>query len=259
MEFLLISFIAGVLTVLAPCVLPVLPIILSGSIHDRDQYRPLIITMSLGLSIVIFTLLLKVSLIFVEVPPRFWTFVSGGIIFFFGIITLFPIFWEKLSQRIGLNSRSQKLLQKANKKKGRWGMVLLGASLGPVFASCSPVYFIILATILPADFMTGLINLLVYGLGLASILFIIAFLGQKAVSRARWAADPKGWFKRGLGVLFLIVSIGILTGYDKKVEGRLLDQEWAVWSIETRLGEALHERVETSSASEETFSDDMLE
>jgi cytochrome c-type biogenesis protein len=239
MEYLPIAFFAGILTVLAPCVLPVLPVIISGSLQERDPFRPVIITLSLGLSIVIFTLLLKVSTIFVDIPQSFWQILSGTIIFFFGIITVWPGLWEKVSHTCGLSGGSHKLLHKASKTQGRWGMVLLGASLGPVFASCSPVYFIILATILPANFFVGLINLIAYGLGLAAIMFVIAYFGQKAISRARWAADPMGWFRRGLGVLFLIVGLAILTGLDKKAEIWVLDQEIYTGAFEEQLVERL--------------------
>ena len=50
------------------------------------------------------------------------------------------------------------------------------------------------------------------------------------------AADPHGWFKKTLGILFLVVGIGILTGYDKKLEIWVLDQGWnGVTQIEQQL------------------------
>ena len=63
MLLLLISFIAGVLTILAPCVLPLLPVIIGGSISGKtkEKSRPYIIAASLAASLVVFTLLLKLS------------------------------------------------------------------------------------------------------------------------------------------------------------------------------------------------------
>ncbi|MBP7062265.1 hypothetical protein KBA84_05715 [Patescibacteria group bacterium] len=61
MGLYLAAFLAGILTILAPCVLPVLPIILGGGLVEGKIKRILIICLSFIVSIVAFTLLLKVS------------------------------------------------------------------------------------------------------------------------------------------------------------------------------------------------------
>ena len=53
---------------------------------------------------------------------------------------------------------------------------------------------------------------------MALALLLIAWLGQRFIRRVKWAADPKGWFKRGLGLLFLVVGILVLTGGVKKIQ-----------------------------------------
>lgn len=226
MQYLPLSFLAGVLTILAPCVLPVLPIIIGGSITDRRWYRPLVITLSLAASIVVFTLSLKATTFFIDIPSWFWKYFSGGIVLAFALSLLMPNLWAKLSSKLSLGTSSHGLLSGAQKKDGLFGMILMGAALGPVFASCSPTYFFILGTVLPANFFVGLLNLIVYALGLALVMLVIAVLGQRATRSLRSAADPNGWFKKTLGVLFLIVAFGILTGYDKKFEAWVIDKGW---------------------------------
>ena len=76
----LIAFIAGILTILAPCVLPIRPLILAGSIGENNKWYPYIVTLSLSLSIVIFTVLLKASTVLLEIPPEVWKYVSSVII-----------------------------------------------------------------------------------------------------------------------------------------------------------------------------------
>lgn len=56
---LFVSFVAGMITVLTPCVLPVLPVILGGSLTDQDKYRPRVIIVSFACSILLFTLTLQ--------------------------------------------------------------------------------------------------------------------------------------------------------------------------------------------------------
>lgn len=225
MTLLFLSFIAGVLTVLAPCILPLLPIIIGGSVQQEGhRFKPFIITASLAVSIVVFTLLLKVSTALIDVQEHLWSTISGVIIIIFGVISLFPTLWEKFSVRLNLTGRSNKLLSASAQKKTYWGEILMGASLGPVFSSCSPTYFVILATILPQSFAKGILYLIVYALGLALILLLIALVGQRFVKRIQWAADPNGWFKRGLGILFILVGIFVITGADKKVQTYILDK-----------------------------------
>ena len=233
MFLLFLSFIAGVLTVLAPCVLPVLPIIIGGSAQDSQRRNPYVITASLAVAVVLFTLLLKFSTLFVNVPPEVWSYTSGTIIIFFGLITIFPNFWDKFNFRLGLSAGSDKILNSSAHQTGRIGDMLIGLSLGPVFSSCSPTYFLILATVLPQSFGKGLADLIAYALGLSLILLLISLLGRRFIEKAKIAANPNGVFKRVLGVLFLVVGILIFTGGDKKMQVFFANHGWSgVSSIE---------------------------
>jgi len=213
--------------VLAPCTLPLLPIIIGGSLREggaQGKWKPVIITVSLALSLILFTLILKASTVFIDVPQMFWQLFSGILITLMGIITLFPSLWEKISLQLHLSQKSNRALAESAQKKTYSGDILIGASLGPVFASCSPTYFLILATVLPENFATGLLYLTVYAIGLSMILLFVALLGQKFVKKIQWAADPKGWFKRALGILFILVGVFIVTGTDKKLQTYILDK-----------------------------------
>lgn len=226
MEYFGLSLLSGVLTVLSPCVLPLLPVIIGGSLTNQHKSRPWIITGSLVVSIVAFTLILKVSTAFINIDPRVWTLISGGLVIGFGIVNLFPSVWEKFSGKLNLSGRSDKLLQASAQKQSLAGSVLVGLSLGPVFSSCSPTYAIILATVLPQHFLVGLMNLIIYAAGLASMLLLVGLFGQRLVKKLRWAADPHGWFRKVLGIVFIIVGITILSGYEKRFEAYLLEQGW---------------------------------
>jgi len=237
MILLLISFVAGILTVLAPCVLPVLPIIIGGSIDTtNNRYKKaLTIIVSLGLSILAFTFLLKATTVFISIPPDFWKWISGSIIIIFGLISVFPKLWEsKLVAK--LNIKSNKLLGKGNQKNSFFGDVIIGAALGPVFSTCSPTYFIVLATVLPVSFFLGLIYLIAYVVGLGLVLFFIAILGQKLVSKLNIAADPNSKFKKGLGIFFILLGLAIFTGIDKKLETKLIESNiFDITQVEQRL------------------------
>lgn len=236
MTLLLISFIAGILTVLAPCVLPLLPIIIGGSVQGGRKRNPYVITASLAVAIVLFTLLLKFSTVFINIPQTVWSLISGIIIIIFGLISVFPQLWENINIKLGLSNRSDALLADSAKVKGHGSDILMGMSLGPVFSSCSPTYFLILATVLPRSFAAGLVYLIAYAIGLSLMLLLVSLLGQRFIQGARFAADPRGWFKRGLGVLFILVGILILTGKDKDLQTYLLQKGYYPTSaLETSL------------------------
>ncbi|MEZ5184523.1 MAG: cytochrome c biogenesis protein CcdA [Candidatus Nanopelagicales bacterium] len=219
------AFIAGVLTTLAPCVLPMLPVIVGGSIAGQgsDRRRAYVIAASLGVSVVLFTLALKASTVLIEIPPQAWAYVSGGLLIALGLVSLFPGVWDRASAALSLQARTTGGLSHARRHNGFAGQVLIGAALGPVFSSCSPLYAYVVVTVLPAEFGYGILLLAAYVLGLCGTLLVISLLGQRFVQRMGWAADPHGWFRRGLGVVFVLVGLFVLTGADKDVQAWIIE------------------------------------
>jgi len=239
MTFLFLSFIAGLLTVLAPCVLPLLPVIIGGAVTDtRSRWKPYVITGALALSVIVFTLLLKFATIFINIPQYFWQIISGCILIFFGLITVFPGAWENGAAKANLllMRRSNALLATGVKKESFLGDIIIGASLGPVFSSCSPTYFVILATVLPQSFAMGLIDLIAYAVGLSLSLLAIALTGQRLVQKLVGVSDPRGLVKRTLGVIFIAVGIFILTGFSTTIQKYVIDKGiFDITRFETKL------------------------
>ncbi|MEO5635446.1 MAG: cytochrome c biogenesis protein CcdA [Candidatus Paceibacterota bacterium] len=238
MTLLIISLVAGMLTVLAPCILPLLPVIVGRSLTDStlSKRRLFVVVTSLGLSIILFTLLLKASTLFIDIPQDFWKWFSGGIIFIFGLVSLFPELWEKLSFTATISQKSNAVMTEGFKKDTIWGDIIVGASLGPIFSACSPTYFVILATVLPVSLALGILYLFTFSLGLALSLVVVALLGQKIVNKLGIVSNPRGWFKRTLGLIFIIVAIAIVSGYDKKLQISLLEAGFLdVTKIEQKL------------------------
>lgn len=245
---LLGAFVAGVLTTLAPCVLPVLPVILGGSVltpqqsvvaggvavvtRSRQTQRALIITASLGASILLFTLLLKATSALIGIPTDVWQWISGGLLIALGIVGVWPALWERASVRLGLQSGAAGRLNAANNS----GPVLVGAALGPVFTSCSPLYGYVIVTVLPAQPARGMVLLLTYIAGLCATLLVIALAGQSAVRRLKWAADPHGWLRRGIGIVFIAIGVLVATGLMRDLETWLIvNAPIAPWNLDPGL------------------------
>ena len=213
-----LSLVAGVLTVLAPCVLPFLPVIVGGSLGHRSRRRPYLIAGSLVASLLVFTLLLKASTAFLSVDPRIWAIGSGALVVLLGLAMLFPGVWSRVAQWTRLDS-SHGLLDKARAQRSETaGALLTGAALGPVFSSCSPTYAWVIATVLPASPVAGMIYLGIYCVGVAGALLAISLAGRKLINRLGWAGNPRGWFQRAVAVLFIIVGLLVATGVDKQLQ-----------------------------------------
>lgn len=235
----ILSYVAGLITVLAPCVLPLLPLILGGSIdpENKDRRRPYIIAASLVASIVVFTLLLKFSTALIGVDPRVWTIGAGSLVVLLGIFMLFPNLWATIIAKAGIEHRSQGLLSKAFASKNKTvSAVLTGAALGPVFSSCSPTYAWVIATVLPVNFVEGLFYLVIYCLGVATSLLAIALLGKKLLQKISWASNPHGWFQRIIAIMFILVGVFVASGLDKSVQTYLVEKDFInLLSLEQKL------------------------
>ncbi len=263
---LLGAFVAGVLTTLAPCVLPLLPVIVGGSMagavgavpaatagadtatgaaggtatatavraaRSAAVTRALVIVTSLGISILVFTLALKATTSLIGIPTEVWQWISGGLLILLGIVGAFPDLWERLSARLSLQARTAQGLGSARQREGLAGNALTGAALGPVFTSCSPLDGYVIVTVLPAEPVRGLILLGTYILGLCLTLLVIALAGQRVVSRFGWAADSHGWFRRGLGIVFIVVGLLVATGAMKALEAWLVtNSPLAPWNLD---------------------------
>ena len=246
MPLVFVSFLAGILSVLAPCIIGMLPLLVSRSNQQEDDgpkntssnlAKIVRICIGLSVSIIVFSLLLKSSTLLIFVPSSTWKLISGGIIILFGLSALFPDVWEKIAMKLRLQQFSSKGQQKAISSGGKIGDYLLGSSLGPIFSACSPTYLLIIAVILPANFISGLVYLVSFVAGLSVAIILLALLGGKAISKFGWGINPKGIFKRTLGVIFIVFGILIITGADKQIQTYFVENDYFKW--QTSLEESL--------------------
>lgn len=236
MILLVTSFLAGMLSILAPCAIALIPILIARSATGERQRSPFFVIAGLSVSIIVFSILLKSTTLLIGVPSIFWGIVSGLIVTLFGVVTLFPSLWEKMALALGLPLIAQRNLAAASSKRGVWADVLLGASLGPVFSACSPTYALIVASILPADPLVGLSYLVAYVAGLALLLSLIAVFGRVIVDKLKWGINPKSIFHKILGSVLIIIGVMIMTGLDKQVLSLLVGGGLFDWQINFESG-----------------------
>lgn len=224
------SLLAGVLSALSPCVLPLIPMMLGSQAKGGSQ-RSIRVLFGLGLSVILFSILLKSSTLLIGIPQQLWHIIGGGVVTLFGLSLLWPHGWEKIVLAIGLETWAQRLMAKAQQSNGAAKDILLGASLGPLFNVCSPTYALIVAVFLPANPLQGFALLVVYTVGLLATLYTIAVGGSKLVKKIGWSLDTSGTFRRTLGIILVVIGVAIIFGLDKQLQTLLVASGAFDWQV----------------------------
>ena len=235
MSLLFLSFISWMITIVAPCVLPLLPVIIGGSVKDGKKSQPWIIILSFAVSVLFFTLAAKRLFDQLGLGVDALTNVSAIILIVFWVFLFFPDIRQTVMGKIGLEHWSNK--SKANIKRGVGGDIALGAVLWPIFNTCSPTYAILVANILPVSFARWLANIIAYILWLTLLLSAIAYGGRKIIGKLKRASNPHGLFKKIIAWLLVFVGLAIFMWRDKKVEIRMIDQWLAIDTTQWELNE----------------------
>ena len=161
---------AGLASVLSPCVLPVIPIIVTGS-HDDHRLRPVMIIAGLTLTFIVMGVLS--SLFGTIIGPKMYYVnkAAGGIILLFGLLFIFNV---NLFKHLSFLSRF------AQKSRGKAGGFVLGLTLGIIWIPCiGPLLSSVLALVAShGKVLYGIFFLLIYSLGFAVPMLIAGYAAQ---------------------------------------------------------------------------------
>ncbi len=210
------AFLAGVITVLSPCILPILPIILTSSVGgvQTGKSRPLGVVTGFILSFTFFTLFLSTIVRLSGIPADTLRLASILIVGGFGISLLIPQF-QTLVER--LFSRLAGFMPTGQSRTGFGGGLLIGFSVGLLWTPCvGPILasVISLAITGTVTFDAFLITL-AYSLGTAIPMFLIMLGGQNALRRVPWLLANLGLIQKVFGVLMILTAIGIFFNVDR--------------------------------------------
>lgn len=225
-------FIAGMATVITPCVLPILPAILSGSVGSR--LRPLAIVTGMSVTFMLMGILISALASFVF----FADYLRWFAIFF--IIGMGAVLFDedinqeyiKISSSI-VNFGRQHISFPVNTesiapKEGLLGGVFLGMSLGIVWIPCvGPILGAVLAFVAESSASTGNLLLgglllLVYSIGVSVPMLIIAYSGKRFSGRVTWFVKRGPFFKKLSGLILILVGLMMVFGIDKYLQAKLL-------------------------------------
>jgi cytochrome c biogenesis protein CcdA/thiol-disulfide isomerase/thioredoxin len=218
MVLFLLAYLGGVLTIVSPCILPVLPFVFARA--DRPFVKsglPMLAGMAITFALI--ASLAAVAGGWAVEANRYGRIAAIVLLAIFGVTLLFPELADRLMRP--LVNAGAKLSQSAEEsaqagKNPFWASLLLGVATGLLWAPCAgPVLGLILtgAALQGASLQTSLL-LLAYALGAATSLALALLIGGKVFAAMKRSLGAGQWVRRGLGAAVLVAVVAIGFGWD---------------------------------------------
>ncbi len=292
----LVLFFAGMLTILLPCILPLIPIVLGVSIAGRNRWRPLLTVLGMVVSFVGFTFLLTLVLsrfvAFADVLriSTFYILLLFGVGFLTGNRTLQLLgavlggfFFNRygwitvtVAQTIGaiamelgtkvaakIQQFGGEIQQGAGAKLGRENPLsafIIGLTLGLVWVPCAgPALGFAFTLVREEPGPRAAFLLAMYGLGTAVPLLIVGYGGQAITQRMRSFNRYSGLIKRIAGGVLILTAVGLQYGGLMRIQTYLV-QNTSYGTLGTEIEERLFEGgTEDTEGTEEADEKDLEE
>jgi cytochrome c biogenesis protein CcdA/thiol-disulfide isomerase/thioredoxin len=211
---IIFAFIAGVATALSPCVLPVLPVVLSAGLTGGRR-RPLGIVTGLALSFAFATVALVYVIDALGLPDDLLRNIAIAVLLGFGIALLVPPLAARVEGWIG---RMVPAARPARRADGGFASgLLVGASLGFVYAPCAgPILAGVITVSASQQFTAGRLAVaLAYALGSVVVLYGLMLGGRRLTHRL---SPHAGRLQMGMGALMVVVAVLMLADYDTRFQ-----------------------------------------
>lgn len=224
-------FIAGLATVITPCILPILPAVLSGSVGSR--FRPMAIVTGMSITFTLMGILINAVTSF-----GFFAEYLRWFSIFFIILMGAILFDDEVNQAyVSISSsvvnsareRMSFLVKLASKapSRGLLSGLFLGMSLGVLWIPCvGPILGAVFAFVQVssggADLLYSALLLVVYSIGVSIPMLIIAYSGKSISGRVKWFVKRGHFFKRLSGLILILVGLMMLFGIDRIIQAALL-------------------------------------
>jgi len=214
---LVLALLAGVVTVAAPCTLPMLPILLGASVGQSGKLRPAMIGLGFIISFSATALLVSAITRVFDFDPNSLRTGAAILLVGFGLLMIWPAPFEWLSIRLG--GITGGAAASAASRGGNLGGFVLGTTLGLVWTPCAgPVLGSILTVVATSkDTAWASLLLIVYATGAAIPMLVIAYGGQAVTTRVRSIARISPRLQQGFGVVVIGFALLAYFQYDTQV------------------------------------------
>lgn len=227
------ALLAGVLTFLNPCVLPILPLVFGASVRQH-RYGPIALASGLALSFTLVGLFVATIGYSLGLDPNLFRTISAGLLILFGVVLVVPRIQYAIQAAMGPIANWGSQRSDAHDASGLGGQFGLGALLGAVWSPCvGPTLGA--ATLLASQgeqLGAVALTMLVFGIGAAIPLLLLGTVLRPSMARLRDRLGSAGRTGRLLLGGGMIVAGGfVLTGFDKLLEVMLVEASPA-WLID---------------------------
>jgi cytochrome c-type biogenesis protein len=214
---LFFAFVAGLVTVLSPCVLPLLPVILASSTLE-GKWRPFGVIIGFVLCFTTVTLALSILVQQFSISPNAHRTAAASIFILMGLVLAVPFLKEQFEL---LAARAtNKLTRQTKQGEGLVGGLVAGAGLGLAWTPCvGPIMAAVITLAMNQE--TTLNSALVaisFSLGTALPMGAAVLLGGKLYRRIAFLKSNSSNIQRAMGLLILAVGLAIWLGFDRQIQ-----------------------------------------
>ena len=214
---ILFALIAGAGTALSPCVLPILPAVLSAGVTGGRR-RPAGVVTGIVVAFTFATVALVYVIDALGLPDDLVRWVAIGTLFVFGIVLLVPPLADRveafISRIVPGPARS--------KGEGFWPGFLLGTSLGLVYAPCAgPILAGVITVSASQDFTAGKLAVaFAYAIGSGAVLYALMLGGRKLIDRmGSWRHRVQAV----MGALMVLTAVAMAAELDIRFQTTIAD------------------------------------
>ena len=213
-----LALLAGVLSILSPCVWPLVPIVMASS-ANKGRFGPLFLALGLSTAFALAGGLLTYLLLNIGLSPDAFRWFGAAMLVLVGLILVVPRLSEWVNLRLSiLTSRFDIGGRDSTSAYGQFG---IGMLLGLVWLPCvGPTLGAAIALAsLGQDMVLASITMFTFGLGTAGALVATAYVSQKLLDTYRPNVFANvATAKKVLGYLMLALGLMVFTGVDKIME-----------------------------------------
>ncbi len=216
------AFLAGIFTILSPCILPILPAILSaGTI--KGKWRPLGIIIGLIVSFTFFTLSLTAIVHATGLSANALRYAAIILVALFGLVMIFPRLSDWFAKATSPMANLGQSIQGGHASNGFGGGLVFGAALGLLWTPCAGPILAAITTLVATqsiNFNTVLITL-AYSIGAGIPMFLIAYGGGKVIQSSKFLSAHAERIRQIFGCLMILTAVAIALNWDMLLQQQI--------------------------------------
>ncbi len=221
---ILFAFIAGLLSILSPCVLPLVPIVL-GTALSEHRLGPVALSVGVALSFTVIGIFVATIGFAAGIDTDVFSKAAAIMLVIIGIVLLVPALQMRFATAAGpVGSFAQEKFGGFS-SAGLLGQFGVGLLLGAVWSPCTGPTLGAASLMAAQSKNLGLVAvvMLAYGIGAGLPMMLLGFLSRETMVRMKGSMMSAGkGLKQVMGGLLLVLGVLMLTGLDKAVETQLV-------------------------------------